>query len=173
MKCAIMNTPEEIRYLMLAVQREGNRFFAERLRPLNLTASQAEVLRVLQEHQPLSLRELGNMLVCEHGSPSRLVDGLVERALVRRATSQTDARRVTLRLTEAGDQAVAQVCAIEAGMDQIILSIIQDTPIDAVKALFWRFIDGRTAGEALKRRMRREGGQTDFSKVRGDRGIRR
>ncbi len=46
---------KELRYFMLAVQREGNRSLTEVLRPLDLTPSQAEVLRVLQDFQPLSL----------------------------------------------------------------------------------------------------------------------
>ncbi len=36
------------------------------------------MLRVLQEHQPLSLIALGDLLICESGSPSRLGNGLVE-----------------------------------------------------------------------------------------------
>ncbi|GHO47983.1 hypothetical protein [Ktedonospora formicarum] len=76
-----MQPIEELRYLILAAQREGNRMFTEALRPLNLTSSQAEVLRVLQERQPLSLVALGSMLICEGGSPSRLVNGLVEGAI--------------------------------------------------------------------------------------------
>ena len=76
---------EELRYLILAAQREGNRAFARRLRPLGLTPSQAEVLRLLDERQPLSLTGLGELLVCESGTnPSRLVDRLVTTGLVRR-----------------------------------------------------------------------------------------
>ena len=68
-----MEEAEEIRYLFLAVQREGNRYFAERLSRLALTPAQAEVLRVLQDHQPLSLLGLGELLVCESRSPSRRI----------------------------------------------------------------------------------------------------
>ena len=42
---------------------------AKGLHPLGLTPSQAEVLRVLQDHQPLSLMELGGLLVCETAAP--------------------------------------------------------------------------------------------------------
>src|SRR5450759_2602698 len=55
----VMQPIEEIRYLILAVQHEGNRMFAESLRPLDLTPSQAEVLSILQDHQPLSLTAKG------------------------------------------------------------------------------------------------------------------
>ncbi len=98
-----MQPVEEFLYLVLAAQREGNRILTEALRPLDLTPSQAEVLRVLQEHQPLSLIALGDLLVCESGSPSRLVNGLVEADLVKRVPSASNGRMVTLTLTAAGE----------------------------------------------------------------------
>lgn len=61
------------------VSREAvPRLLAADLRPLGVTPSQAEVLRVLADHQPLTLIGLGELLICETGgSPSRLVDRLV------------------------------------------------------------------------------------------------
>ena len=44
-----MRTAEELRYLILAIQREGNRLLAADLRPLGITPSQAEVIRVLAD----------------------------------------------------------------------------------------------------------------------------
>src|SRR5215212_5438791 len=44
-----MNEVEELRYLVLAAQREGNRMLAQGLRPLGLTPSQAEVETVLHD----------------------------------------------------------------------------------------------------------------------------
>lgn len=60
-----MRPAEELRFLILAVQREGNRVLGQALKPLGVTASQAEVLRVLQDRQPLTLSGLGSLLVCE------------------------------------------------------------------------------------------------------------
>ena len=65
-----MQPVEELRYLILAAQREAYRQLADRLRPLGLTPSQAEVLTVLAQREPLSLVDLGELLVCETGSPS-------------------------------------------------------------------------------------------------------
>lgn len=148
-----MHLAEEVRYLLLATQREGNRYFAEALRPLDLTPSQAEVLRVLQEYQPVSLRDLGKLLVCEHGSPSRLVDGLVTAGLVQRVPSQQDGRSVTLTLTDQGKERAEQVVAIETILDQQIMQLIEGVPIREVMEMFWRYIAGRPAGEALARRV--------------------
>ena len=66
-----MKVAEELRYLVLAIQREGNRLLAAELKPLGITPSQAEVLRVLRDHGPLTLNALGGLLVCEtSNSPS-------------------------------------------------------------------------------------------------------
>ena len=156
-----MERAEEIRYLFLAVQREGNRFFAEALNKLALTPSQAEVLRVLQDYQPLSLLGLGDLLVCETGSPSRLVNGLVEAGLIERTTSPTDRRMVTLTLTEKGHEMATRVQAIEAEMDRQIYSILEgaNSSVPEMMGLLWKFIAGRPAGEALARRTGRHARQ--------------
>lgn len=153
-----MERAEEIRYLFLAIQREGNRFFAERLSSLALTPSQAEVLRVLQDYQPLSLMGLGELLVCETGSPSRLVNGLVEAGFVERITSPTDRRMVTLTLAEKGQAMAVQVQRIEAEMEQIINQILETatSSVPEMMELLWKFIAGRPAGAALARRTGRQ-----------------
>jgi DNA-binding MarR family transcriptional regulator len=143
---------EEIRYLLLATQREGNRYFTDALRPLGLTPSQAEVLRVLQEYQPISLRDLGQLLVCEYGSPSRLVSGMVRAGLVASEPSVEDRRAVTLSLSPSGVERAAQVVAIETALDEQIMHLTAGMPIQAVMDLFWRYIEERPAGQALARR---------------------
>ena len=73
-----MRRAEQIRYLILAAQREGNRQLSSALAQLGLTPAQSEALRILDDHGPLALKRLGDMLVCDTGtSPSRIVDRLV------------------------------------------------------------------------------------------------
>jgi len=147
-----MQPVEEIRYLLLATQREGHRSLVDALRPLGLTPSQAEVLRVLQDHQPLSLIALGQLLVCEGGSPSRLVNGLVEAGLIERVQSPTNGRMVTLTLTQAGEEKTDQVKAVEGEMYQQINDLLAGESLPHVIELLWRFVEGRPAGDALARR---------------------
>ncbi|HEY6407623.1 MAG TPA: winged helix DNA-binding protein [Ktedonobacteraceae bacterium] len=148
----MMQPVEELRYLMLAVQREGSRTLTEALRPLELTPSQAEVLRVLQEFQPLSLIALGDLLICETGSPSRLVNGMVEAGLIERVPSITNRRMVTLTLTERGQERAERVREVEKMMYLTITELLGGVPLADIQALLWRFIEGRSAGDALSRR---------------------
>ena len=95
----------ELRHLILVTQREGNRWLGDALRPIGLTPSQAEILTVLAERDKLTLVELGRSIVCETGSPSRLVDHLVRRGLVERQPGTTDRRVVHLQFcTESGQE---------------------------------------------------------------------
>lgn len=147
-----MNSIEELRYLILAAQREGDRLLSAALEPIELTTSQAEVLRVLYDYPSLSLLELGERLVCETGSPSRLVNTLVEKSLVERKSSELDRRRVTLSLTTAGRQLAEQVMAIEQAFYTAIASALGIAPLEEINLTLWKFVAGRPTGEALMRR---------------------
>lgn len=112
-----MRSAEQIRFLVLAAQREGNRQLAQALRPLGLTPAQGEALRLLADRQPLTLSGLGELLVCESGTnPSRLVDRLVAVGMIRRVEDPRDRRAVILTLTPEGIRVAAQVAEIEERM---------------------------------------------------------
>jgi DNA-binding MarR family transcriptional regulator len=147
-----MNPAEELRYLILGAQREGNRILSDALRPHGLTPSQAEAVRVLGERGPLALLELGRLLVCETGSPSRLVDGLVRAGLVERVDDPADRRRVTLTLTPAGRSAALHVAQAERQLHELLEAVVPPrqlaTTIDVLRTL----VAGRPAGDALERR---------------------
>ncbi|WP_322768211.1 MarR family transcriptional regulator, partial [Frankia sp. Cr1] len=121
-KQAVDVAVEALRYLVLAVQREGDRMLVGILRPFGLTPSQAEVIAVLAEYAPISLAELGRLLVCEAGSPSRLVDSLVRKGLVYRRHSRTDRRSVQLQLTSAG---FTRLASLQVPADAIIQAVAQ------------------------------------------------
>ncbi|GAA3169457.1 MULTISPECIES: MarR family winged helix-turn-helix transcriptional regulator [Nonomuraea] len=148
-----MRPAEELRYLILAIQREGNRLLATDLRPLGVTPSQAEVIRVLADHQPLTLLGLGQLLVCETGgSPSRLVDRLVLAGLIGRETDPADRRQVTLVLTEEGERLAAEIAGVEQRLYQTIDELIEGAPVQETLALLRTFADAFPAGQAVARR---------------------
>lgn len=147
-----MKQSEEFRFLILAAQREGSRLFAELMRPLGLTPSQSEVLRVLHDHEPLSMAELGELLVCETGSPSRLVNRLVESGHVVQKPSETDSRKVKLTLSQLGQLTATQIIAIEEKLYTSLDSMLIGAPVEEMKELLWRLIDGKPAGQALIKR---------------------
>src|SRR5260370_42226463 len=60
------------------------------MRPVGLTGPQADALVVIGQAGPLSLNELGDLLIAEAGHPSRLVDRLVEAGPVPRRPTRGD-----------------------------------------------------------------------------------
>ena len=151
-----MSQAEELRYMVLAAQREGNRLLAARLRPLGLTTAQAEVLSLLNERKVLTLSGLGELLVCESGTnPSRLVDRLVTQGMVERARSATDGREVLLQLTSTGRRAAAQVASIEGELYASLEVLPTRHGVDATIALLRDFIGDLPSGQAVARRFPR------------------
>src|ERR687896_2642503 len=88
--------------MVKAGHRELERRMNDAMRPLGLTGAQADALGVIGKAGPLSLKELGELLVAEAGHPSRLVDRLVEAGLVERRPAGEDRRRVELSLSKRG-----------------------------------------------------------------------
>lgn len=135
-----MKDAELLRYLVLAVQREGNRRLAAAFATIGLTPSQAEVVRVLDRTGRISLRRLGELLVCESGTnPSRLVDRLVASGHVDRTPSDDDRRQVWLELTTSGREANAAILHIEeqlyATIEQLVDPALVAPAIEALRAM--------------------------------------
>ena len=148
-----MRAAEELRYLILAIQREGNRLLAAELREIGVTPSQAEVLRVLRDHGPLTLNALGGLLVCETGnSPSRLVDRLVTQGLIQRDTDPVDRRYLTLSLTAEGRTVSRRIVAAENVLHEAIDERIAGQPVDQTIETLRALAAAFPAGEALARR---------------------
>jgi len=142
---------EQIRYLVLAAQREGNRRLAAALLPLDLTPAQSEILRILGDHNGLTVNGVGAMLVCDSGvNPSRLVDRLVQAGLVERTADANDRRRVRLTLTARGRALEEGVRAIENAIYDEIDRLPASEELARALAIL---VDGLPAGEALKRRI--------------------
>jgi len=149
-----MRKAEHLRFAILAAQREGNRLLIQALKPHGLTPSQAEVLRLLQEHGTLSLNGLGHLLVCESGTnPSRLIERLVVAGLVERRTDTEDRRYLRLTLTPEGERLATAVATIEEDLYAFIDAATQGAETDAVLELLHGLIDGLPSGDALNKRL--------------------
>jgi MarR family transcriptional regulator, organic hydroperoxide resistance regulator len=152
-----MRPAEELRYLILAAQREGNRLLGQALRPLGITSSQAEVIRILQDRGSLTLNGLGDLLVCESGnSPSRLVDRLASAGLVNRQVSAHDRRHIELSLTEEGLRLARLIIEIEEDLYRSIDAAAEGHDLDEITGFLRDFVTGLPAGQALARRVAAE-----------------
>ena len=158
-----MNKVEELRYLVLAAQREGSRALADARRPLGVTPAQAEVLTVAHAATgPLSVRQIGDLLVCETGSPSRLVTSLVTAGLLHGTRDVTDGRITRLGLTTAGRRMAEQVSATEQEFERRLASDVPDDhTLDVVVDFLRHFVAATPSGRALARRRAQDGDAQD------------
>ena len=148
-----MRQAERLRYLVLAAQREGNRALSQQLAPLGLTPSQAEVLRILDDHGPLTLGGLGELLVCESGTnPSRLVDRLVSAGQVAREIDERDRRQLQLSLTAQGRKSADAVSSIEDALYEQIDAAIAGLDLSVTFGLLGALVEGKPSGTALQQR---------------------
>jgi DNA-binding MarR family transcriptional regulator len=151
-----MDAVQELRYLILGAQREGARAFGERLQPIGLTPAQAEVLAVVAEADgPLSVREIGERLVCETGSPSRLVASVADAGLLERGERTGDRRAVELSLTDRGKVAVEQVRRAESELHAWLAASLTGREQSALVRALRKLVHERPAGNALARRAQR------------------
>jgi DNA-binding MarR family transcriptional regulator len=149
-----MDPIEEFRYLVLAAQREGARALAMALRGHGLTPSQAEAIAVLRDAaRPLTVREIGQRLVCEGGSPSRLMSTLTAKGLVETTPDSADRRATLLSLTPAGIDAARTVSQIEENLYTALTVIVGDDPVAAALPVLRALVAQLPAGLALQRRI--------------------
>lgn len=147
-----MRPEEELRFLILGAQREGNRILADMLSPLGVTPSQAEVIVCLADGGPMALNVLGKLLVCETGSPSRLVDALVRRSIVARSENPNDRRQVTLELSAVGVGLAKEIQKVEAQLYSWLSQKLSPQQMLATIDALGGLVEGTVAGDTVAHR---------------------
>ncbi|MFC4110189.1 MarR family winged helix-turn-helix transcriptional regulator [Micromonospora zhanjiangensis] len=151
-----MDRLEEIGLLLRAATRESDRRLNDLLREVGITASQAEALQLLDRWGPMSLRELGGLLVAEGGHPSRLVDRMVSAGLVARRPAEHDRRQVELVATAHGRALVERVRERKGIYRAWLEGQLAGMDLPSVRAFFEAYLAGTPLGETV--RLRREKG---------------
>ncbi|WP_274363746.1 MarR family winged helix-turn-helix transcriptional regulator [Paenibacillus thermotolerans] len=146
-------TVEQFRYFILAAERHGARMLQELLAPLQITPSQAEVIGVLEKREPLSLKELGELLICENGSPSRLVDRMVKDDMIQKTPDPNDSRYVKLQLTEKGRLLSKRLHSVVGGtFHEEVEKTFTKQELEQTIAVMAKLLAGSPLSETLKKR---------------------
>lgn len=133
---------EEIGLLLKAAMRESERRINDILRPLGITAGQAEVLEILVRYGQMSLGELGGLLVAEGGHPSRLIDRMVKAGFLIRETATDDRRRISVRATERGKELAKAARESKKEFRQWVRVQLQETDIEPARRFFRAYLAG-------------------------------
>ena len=148
----------ELALCVKAAHRELDRRIADTMRPLGLTPQQADAIYVIGKAQPLSLKQLGELLIAEGGHPSRLVDRLVDAGLVQRVAAGDDRRRVVLTLTPEGQELEGRIQANRQAVFTFARSLMDGMDVEPSLEMFRRLLKHSEFDDLLERRRALEAG---------------
>ncbi len=147
-----MDSLFEFALLLKAIHRELERRVNEAMEHLGVTAAQADALVVIGQAEPLSLKDLGDLLIAEAGHPSRLVDRLVDAGLVERRASGEDRRRVELSLTPRGRRLAKRVDAARNSVSDLAQQLIGERDLSSTLELLRELSQYTSYAELIERR---------------------
>jgi MarR family transcriptional regulator, organic hydroperoxide resistance regulator len=142
----------ELGLCLKAAQRGIERAMNEALGPLGVTAAQADAIAVIGQAEPLSLKELGDLLIAEAGHPSRLVDRLVAAGYVERLAAADDRRRIVLSLTRKGRKLAAKVEDTRRSVLDLARALIGERDVAPTLELFNELLEHTPYKELIDRR---------------------
>jgi len=143
----------ELALSVKAIERELTQRLNEAMQPLGITAAQADALVVIAQAEPVSLKELGELLIAEGGHPSRLVDRLVEAGLVQRRPAKDDKRRLELSLTTRGRRLEKRVAAARQGIMDLARQLVPDRDMNSAMKVLRELIQQTQFADLIERRM--------------------
>jgi DNA-binding MarR family transcriptional regulator len=94
----------------------------QQFRPYGITPQQYNILRILRGSapQPCSVRMLTERMLDKNSNASRLVDKLLEKALVERKECPNDRRQVEVTITQKGLKLLVELDAFVNSQDNIL-----------------------------------------------------
>jgi MarR family transcriptional regulator, organic hydroperoxide resistance regulator len=142
----------ELAITVKAAQRALEQVTNEAMKPLGVTGPQADAVTVIGQAGPLSLKELGELLIAEAGHPSRLVDRLVEAGFVERRTAEDDRRRVELVLSAKGRRLEKRILAAREEIRKLAVTVLGDRDIEPTLELLRHMLQVSPLSEVIERR---------------------
>ncbi|MQA82414.1 MAG: MarR family transcriptional regulator [Streptosporangiales bacterium] len=115
-------------------QRRLGRGLASALSDEGATVDQWRLLRVLGDGQGHPMGELATLVHVPHATLTRIVDGLVDSALVYRRQSVADRRRVDVFLSTRGRTRLRRLEAIVAAHEDAVAEAVGRDRLDALRA---------------------------------------
>lgn len=148
---------EILRFLIKSCERESLYVFNNLLKDLELTSNQVEVITILNSYGAMSLKELGNLLICEKKSPSRLVQSLIKKKLLIKKIDETDKRVSLIDLTSQGKKLISKINAANEKFNRIIEKKINNpNQVDELIEILSEYLDGTDSFSKIQRRYYKE-----------------
>ncbi len=119
--------------------QKTSRLLSERLRALDLSTSQLDVLANLVRHpEGMTQTALGEKLLVTKGNVSGLVERLVARGLVERRSNPADGRSKNVVLTSEGQDIAEQAVALQRKFVSELMSVLGEGEMDLMSLMMER-----------------------------------
>jgi MarR family transcriptional regulator, organic hydroperoxide resistance regulator len=97
-----MKAEECIFFQLAKASQAGSRFWSQKVAALNVTATQAMVLRFLFDRDEVNSSELGSRIELDSATLTGILDRLEAAGIIERRPNPTDRRAIHVHLTEKG-----------------------------------------------------------------------
>lgn len=137
---------EQLCFALYSASRAATSAYRESLADLGLTYTQYVTLLALWERDGQAVSELGTALRLDSGTLSPLLTRMVSLGLVERRRESTDARQVTVHLTEHGHELEHEIAALQ----RRVFAAVDMTPdeLSMLRSLARRFCDAASGAPA-------------------------
>jgi MarR family transcriptional regulator, organic hydroperoxide resistance regulator len=104
-----MRAEDCIFFQLAKAAQTGSRFWSQKVAALNLTATQAMVLRFLFDRDEVNSSELGSRTELDSATLTGILDRLKAAGIIERRPNPTDRRAIHIHLTEKGRRAAKEI----------------------------------------------------------------
>jgi len=129
---------DSISFLLTQIGTHAAKRFAERLAPLKLAPPHAGILRILNQAESQSQRQLATTLRMHASRLVALIDELETLGLVARQSNGTDRRTYSLQITEKGREAWAAIGRIGREQNNAICGALNSEEREQLAQLLQR-----------------------------------
>lgn len=129
---------DSVAFLLTQIGTHAARRFAEQLAPLKLAPQHVGILRILNQAESQSQRQLATMLHMHASRLVALIDELETPGLVARQSNGNDRRTYSLRITEKGRETLAAVGKIGHEHNNVICGALNEEEREQLAQLLQR-----------------------------------
>ncbi len=127
---------------MVLAARKWRSVLDEHFRPLGHSAARMEAMWAIVNTPPLSPQiEIARRIGIEGATLTRMLDSLEAEGLIERLAGPSDRRAKHIRLTEAGETALAELMAIAHGLRTMLLERLSPEEVGQANGLLGKLLD--------------------------------
>ncbi|EUJ52484.1 MarR family winged helix-turn-helix transcriptional regulator [Listeria fleischmannii] len=120
---------DDLTFTTTVTAKNMHLYLTRQLSDFNITPEQWSVLNVIQQKQPLTQKELAQLVLKDTPTVNRIIDVLVRKELVSNETDPLDRRKTFINLTSKGEEETTQLRTVVEETCSTLFSHIQPSDL--------------------------------------------